>query len=581
MDIAQFFIAATLVTLIGMLIWGRYPVSTVFAVTAFLFFVTGLIEFEVLSRQLVNPGLVTVVLLMLVATVLDKVRLLEIWTHRIVEGPYRWALLKLIAMVGAHSAVLNNTAVVASLIGPLRAACKRQAPRLLLPLSYAATLGGMLTLIGTSTNLLVAGFVADAGLPALSLFAPFSLGIVLFAACALVMVLLYPWLLNASEVDEPARKDYLIEAVVTPDSPLVGRSVEDNGLTKLDALRLVEIVRTDLLIAPVRPQQTVRAGDVLVFAGEVSRLDLLAQFPGLEIDGHVEGVPTSNLMEVMISGESVLRNKRLRKIDFRTQFDAALVAVRPTMVRFDTRTGMTREQPPERLMAGDILVLAVGRDFQSRNNLARNFIPVSRPIVSKFAKPWKGLLALGSFVSVIGGAALGWFPFINGLICLLVMYLATGLVSAGELRRNMPWQLIFTIGSALVVSHVLTSSGLAALIAGTALAALGDDPRLALIVVLLLTALLTEMMTNNAAAALMFPVALSTAISLDVAYMPFVMAVIYGASASFLTPHGYQTNLMVMSPGGYMPRDYLRAGFPLSIVYLGLAAWLLPAFFPL
>ena len=579
MDISQLFIALVLIALIILLVWGRYPVAVVFSAAAFLFFITGLIDFATLSRQLINPGLVTVVLLMLVATVLDKVRLLEIWTHRIVQGPYRWALLKLITLVGVHSAFLNNTAVVASLIGPLRAAYKGQAPRLLLPLSYAATLGGMMTLIGTSTNLLVSGFVVGAGLPALSLFAPLSLGLVLFAACALVMVVLYPFLLKDAETEEPAREDYLIETVVTAESPLVGRTVENNGLARLDALQLVEIVRPDQLIAPVRPQQMVRAGDVLVFAGDVSRLDLLAQFQGLEIDGHVDGVPTNNLMEVMVSGESVLVNRRLRSMDFRTQFDAALVAVRPVRARFESRPGVLRDKQPERLQAGDLLVLAVGRDFQSRNNLARNFLPVSRPIVSKFAKPWKGTLALMAFLVTILGAALGWFPFINGLICLLVAYLAAGMVRAGELRRSVPWQLIFTIGSALVVSQVLTSSGLAGMMASGALAAIGNDPRVAIVVVLLMTALLTEMMTNNAAAALMFPIALSASVSLDVSYMPFVMAVIYGASASFLTPHGYQTNLMVMSPGGYRPRDYLRAGFPVSLVYLALAAWLIPVFF--
>ena len=579
MDFSQLFIAFTLSSMICLLIWGRFPVASVFSIVAFLFFIFGLIEFETLSRQLTNPGLMTVVLLMLVATVLDKVSLLETWIQRILKGPYRWALLKLIALVGVHSAFLNNTAVVASLIGPLRAAGKRQSPRFLLPLSYAATLGGMMTLIGTSTNLLVGGFVEAAGLPALSIFAPLSLGFVLFVACALVMVLFYPFILKPSVTEEPAREDYLIEAVVTSESPLVGLSVESNGLNKQDALRLVEIVRMDSLIAPVGPQQTIRAGDVLVFAGDVSRLDLLAHFPGLEIDGHIEGVPTSNLLEVMVSGESMLVNRRLRKVDFRTQFDAALVAVRPATQRFDNRAVVTRGQQPERLMAGDMLVLAVGRDFQSRNNLTRNFIPVSRPIVSKFAKPWQSALTLSGFVAVIMGAALGSFQFINGLICLLVLFLATRLVSASELRRNVPWQLIFTIGSALVISHVMSNSGLAAMIAYSALSALGQDPRLALVLVLLLTALLTEMMSNNAAAALMFPVALNAAMTLNVAYMPFVMAVIYGASASFLTPHGYQTNLMVMSPGGYKPLDYVRAGLPVSLVYLSLAAWLLPVFF--
>ena len=579
MEVSQVFIAVVLVTLIVLLVWGRYPVASVFSAAAFLFFITGLIDFANLSQQLINPGLVTVVLLMLVASVLDKVRLLETWTHKIVQGPYRWALIKLIGLVGLHSAFLNNTAVVASLIGPLRAACKGQAPRLLLPLSYAATLGGMMTLIGTSTNLLVGGFVVGAGLPALSLFAPLSLGILLFLACALVMVLLYPLLLKDAVVQEPAREDYLIEAVVTADSPLVGRTVENNGLNKLDALQLVEIVRPEQLIAPVRPQQMIRAGDVFVFAGDISRLDLLAQFQGLEIDGHVDGVPTSNLLEVMVSGESMLVNRRLRTMDFRAQFDAALVAVRPARVRFDNRSGVLRGQQPERLQAGDMLVLAVGRDFQTRNNLVRNFIPVSRPIVSKYTKPWKGILALSAFLGTIVGAALDWYPFVNGLICLLVLYLASGLVRAGELRRSVPWQLIFTIGSALVVSHVLTNSGLATLMANSALSALGDNPRVAVVIVLLMTALLTEMMTNNAAAALMFPIALSASISLNVGHMPFVMAVIYGASASFLTPHGYQTNLMVMSPGGYRPLDYLRAGFPVSLVYLGLAAYLIPTFF--
>ena len=581
MDLSQLFIAFTLTTMIGLLIWGRFPVASVFSVVAFLFFISGLIEFETLSRQLINPGLLTVVLLMLVTTVLDKVSLLETWTQRILKGSYRWALLKLIALVGAHSAFLNNTAVVASLIGPLRAAGKRLSPKFLLPLSYAATLGGVMTLIGTSTNLLVGGFVEAAGLPALSIFAPLSLGLVLFGACALVMVLIYPFVLKASETEEPAREDYLIEAVVCPDSPLVGHSVEDNGLNKQDALRLVEIVRIDSLIAPVSPQQTVRAGDVLVFAGDVSRLDLLAHFPGLEIDGHMEGVPTSNLLEVMVSGESMLVNRRLRKVDFRTQFDAALVAVRPATQRFEKRATETRGQQPERLLAGDMLVLAVGRDFQSRNNLTRNFIPVSRPIVSKFAKPWQSALTLSGFVAVIIGAALGWFPFINGLICLLVLFLSTQLVTASELRRNVPWQLFFTIGSALVISNVMSNSGLAAVIASSVLTALGQDPRLTLVLVLLLTAFLTEMMSNNAAAALMFPVTLNAAMTLNVAYMPFVMAVIYGASASFLTPHGYQTNLMVMSPGGYKPLDYVRAGLPVSLVYLGLAAWLLPIFFNL
>lgn len=575
MDITQIFIASAILVLIGLLVWGRWSVVTIFASVAFSFYLTGLISFEALARQLVNPGLVTVVLLMLVATVLDKVRLLELWVKRLLSGSPRWAMLKLLAAVGLYSPFLNNTAVVASLIGPLKSVSKENAPKLLLPMTYASTLGGVTTLIGTSTNLLVAGFVVAAGLPELNIFTPLPVGILLFVACVGVMVLSHPLILRTQATDTATYEHYLIQAVVSDDSPLIGRNVEDNGLNGLDVLRLVEIVRPDQLIAPVRPQQVVRAGDVLVFAGDPGRLDLLAGFPGLQIHGHGSGVPTENLLRVVVSGESNLIGQRLREIDLRTQFDASLIAVRHV-----TRRSRPRGYQPKRIRAGDMLVLAAGRDFENRNNLARNFIPLSRPIVQKFTKPWKSALALGGFAMAVVAAAFGWLPFIKGLTILLAVFLASGLVTASELRRNVPWQLIITIGSALIISHVLTTSGLAELVAQNALATIGSDPRMAFYVILVLTALLTETMTNNAAAALMFPISLSASIALGVDHMPFVMAVIFGASASFLTPHAYQTNLMVMSPGGYKPRDYLKAGAPVSLTYLVLAALLVPLFFP-
>ena len=167
----QFIVAVVLLGLVSMLIWGRYPVAAIFTGAAFIFYTLGYISYEEMASQATNPGLVTVALLMLVSIVLDKVRLLEQWTHHIVKGDYRFALFKLFAVVGVQSAFLNNTAVVASLIGPIRSATKDKARLFLLPLTYAASLGGVITLIGTSTNLLVAGFVTAAGLPALSIFA--------------------------------------------------------------------------------------------------------------------------------------------------------------------------------------------------------------------------------------------------------------------------------------------------------------------------------------------------------------------------------------------------------------------------
>ncbi len=574
MSIEQLLVAGVLVALLGNLVWGRFSVATCFSAAAFVFYLLGFVDYRDMALQVSNPGLVAVVLLVLVSVVLDKVSLLEQITHKVIRGHYRFALLKLLALVGLQSSVLNNTAVVASLMGPLRTAAKENARLFLLPMAYAATLGGVITLIGTSTNLLISGFVTSAGFPALGILSPLPLGLVLFALCVLVLIVFSGIVLSPAKLSRQTSEPYFIEAQVAQDSPLANRSVEENGLRNLSDLFLVEIVRGEKLIAPVRPEQTIRGGDILVFSGDVTRIDLLTRFPGLKVHEH-EGIPVNNLHEVMVSPESMMVNRSLREVDFRAQFDAAVVAVRRQGARVQGQFGNLP------LRAGDLLVLATGPDFLSRNNLQRNFLPVSRPIVSKFVKPWQSIVALVGFLLVILGAASGLFELIKGLVVLLVVFLATRLVRASELRSNVPWHLILTIASALIISLVITQSGLATVLSEGVLGILSSpSPWLVLILVLLLTAAMTEIMTNNAAAALMFPIALSFSQTLGVSHMPFVMAVLFGASASFMTPFGYQTNLMVMSPGAYRSRDYFRLGAPVSLVYLTASAYLLPVFYP-
>jgi di/tricarboxylate transporter len=231
---------------------------------------------------------------------------------------------------------------------------------------------------------------------------------------------------------------------------------------------------------------------------------------------------------------------------------------------------------------GDTLVLTAGTDFDKRNNRARNFVVVSRPEVAKFVDPYRGLLALVGFLAVIVLAALGWFDLLKGLLVLLALFLVFGFTRVAELRRHAPFNLMFIIGSALVISDVMLSSGTADLLAQVMLSVFEPlGPVGALAGVLLLAWLLTEAMTNNAAAALAFPIAIGVAERLALSPMPFVMAVIYGASASFLTPYGYQTNLMVMAPGRYALADYARAGGPLALVFLGVVLLAIPALFPL
>ncbi len=575
MTLAQLAVLAGLAFLLAELVRGKRSAAMLFATLAFVFILLDLVPLDQGIAQLTNQGLLTVVVLLLLSIVLDKSRLLEELADRLVRGRYRVALARLFTGTALYSAFLNNTAVVASLIGPLKRSRHHPASRLLLPMCYAASLGGVLTLVGSSTNLLVNSLMIGQGLPALHIFDLFPVGICIVLASALMMIATYPRLLPMQPpVDEPL-SDYFIEAKVRADSRMVGRTVEENGLRQLSHLFLAEMVRDGRVIAPVEPDRMIRPDDILVFTGDVTRLDLLARFDGLITHGEHYDLPVDNLVEVVVAANSVLARRTIKQAEFRAQFDAAVVAV---------RRGSERLRGPladVQLEVGDTLVLAVGADFDKRNNLNRNFVIVSRKQLQKFSDPRKSAVAITGFLAAIVLSALGVVELLKALLALLALFLALGYVRTADLRRNMPYAIIVIIAAALVIAQAVVATGAAGLLASALLHGAGDfGPHGALALVLGLTWLLTELMTNNAAAALAFPVAFGVAQQLGVDPMPFLMAVIYGASCSFLTPYGYQTNLMVMSPGRYQFSDYLRAGAPIALVFLLVAFVAIPVVFP-
>ncbi len=575
MTLQQGIVFAGLAILVVELLRGRRAPATVFAMVAFGFVLLDLVPLNKGLQQFTNAGLVTVVVLLLLSVVLDKSRLLEVAAEQLVRGPYRWALTKLVLATCTYSAFLNNTAVVASLLGPLRMTRQHAPARLLLPMCYAASLGGILTLVGTSTNLLVNSLMVGRGLPPLHIFDLFPVGALIVLGCGAVMLLSYPTLLKAQPAPDDRMSDYFLEATVLADSPLAGRSVEANGLRQLAHLFLAEIVRDGQIIAPVQPDEVLRAGDLLVFCGDVTRLDLLMRFPGLQTHGQHYQLPLENLVEVVISGQSSLARRTIKEVDFRSQFDAAVVAVRRGSERM---AGAIANVP---LAVGDTLVLAVGQDFEKHNNISRNFVVVRRRAVQKFTDGRKGLVALLGFVAVIGLSAVGAVDFLKALLVLLVAFLALGYATPGDMRRNMPYQIILIIASALIISEVMVGTGAAELLAAALLGGAEQrGPYWALAVVLIVTWILTELMSNNAAAALAFPVAVGVAGQLGLDAQPFVMAVLYGASCSFVTPYGYQTNLMVMAPGRYTLADYARAGAPVAAAYMAIALVAIPMVFP-
>ena len=580
MNVDQGVVLAALVALVAGLLSGRASAGSLFGGVALFFIAMGYVAVDAALAQLVNPGLVAVVLLLLLGAVLDRAQGLERALGTLLRGPYRWALLKLMLFSAALSAFLNNTAVVAGLIGPLKASTAQPASRLLMPMCFAASLGGVLTLVGTSTNLLVNGLWVARGQPSLAIFDLLPVGLALLGACLLAMLLTMPRLLR-EDVQAPERAtDYLLEADLDPGSPLVGRTVQDAGLRRLVHLYLAEIVRDGQVLAPVEPDERLRAGDTLVFTGDVSRLDLLLRFPGLRPHGTHEGgtvLPgVDRLTEVVLTADSALLRRTLRDSDFRGRYDAAVVALRRGGERLSGGLGDIR------LAAGDSLMLVTGPDFETRSASAGDFLVLRQQPVRGFAQRWREVTAISAFLGVIALSALGWVPLVKGLLLLLAGFLVLGFARPVDLRRRMPFEIIVVIASALVISDVLLRTGTAGHLAAALLSvAAGLGPLGALAAVLLLAWLLTELMSNNAAAALMFPVAWGVAQQLGLPPLPFVMAVLYGASCSFLTPYGYQTNLMIMAPGRYRLSDYVRCGAPVAAAFCATAVFTIPLVFPL
>ncbi|MEZ5646620.1 MAG: SLC13 family permease [Burkholderiaceae bacterium] len=568
---------AAMLALVVLLVQGRWPASVLFPVWACGFYLSGVVGQADFLGSFTNPALVTLLLLMMVSLVFDRTAAVESLAGWLLKGSEMSARWRLVSVATGLSAFMNNTAVVSVLLSAVTRQRRWSPSRLLIPLSFASILGGVTTLVGTSTNLVVNSFVIQGGLPAIGMFTPALVGVPVALACLLVMLLsgrLLPG--HGAGAVTAAESSYFLEAHVAPQSLLIGRSIEDNRLRHLDGLFLVEIVRGGHLISPVAPDERLQAGDILLFAGESAKFHRLNGFDGLEVFGRrSDDLLRSNLVEVVISSHSDLPGRTLRDVDFRTMFNAGVVAIRRGERQLSGQLGRIP------LKVGDGLLLAVGPDFAQHRNIDRHFHVLGDAVHRPRLGGMQSLAALGAFGLVVALATAGALSLFSGLILLLGAFLALGWLTPADMRRRFPFELLLVVGAALVISQGLDRTGTARLMADGVRAVFdGLGPYGALLGVYLMTVLLTEMVTNNAAAALAFPVAVATAAGLGVSPVPFYMVVLYGASACFLMPFGYQTHLMVMTPGRYKVGDYLRAGWPVSLVYGLVVLVLVPVFFP-
>lgn len=483
------------------------------------------------------------------------------------------AALRMGLALGAMSAFLNNTPLVAMFMPRAQAWCERVglAPsKVMIPLSYATILGGVTTLVGTSTNLVVAGLMDEAGVGTLGMFTQTPVALPAALAALAAMVVFSQRLLPADRgtmerVDDGLRA-CLFEVRVPEGSPLAGQTVEEAGLRALGTAFLLHVRRGDEIVA-VTPETALRAGDALTFQGAADAIDALVARPGLEraVEPVAEpALATLPLFEAVVAEGSSLVGKTLRDVDFREHYGGAVLAIQREAGVVPGAIGRTP------LLPGDLLLVEATNGFDRNWNARRDeFLLVApRRQALPRVQPGKAPLALGLLLAVVGLAAFGVAPIETTAFVGAVLVILTRCLSARHARRAVDLPTLVVIAMALGLGKAIEATGLAATLAGGIVGALGGFGAFGVVVAIYLaTAVLTEFITNNAAAALMLAIGLGAAAQTGLPPVVFGITVALAASASFLTPIGYQTNLMVMSAGGYRFGDYTRAGLPVSIAF--------------
>ena len=554
--------AVLIVALVGALVSGRVPIAAAFLAFVLAVMATGRLEVERTLRLLGEPALVAVVCLILFSNVVGRLKWLRSLVFNRRDSGLRMTLLRFLTVTLATSSVMPNTAVVGGFMGPAARHPYVPAHQLLMPLSYMALTAGMVTQFGTSANLMVVGEAAKAGIDLN--FTHFVLpGLITATGVLVMLVLVSPSVLAPRPgSDRQALDSFHVEARVLTGSPLAGRSVVDNHLRSLGHFYLAEIIRGDLEIVPVRPGEIIQTGDRLVFVGDIRYLDELIAIRGLEVLGK-GGAQSVNVYQAVISANSILDGVTLKEIGFRARFDGSVFGIRRGMERLSGKLGQRR------LRVGDLLVIAAGPDFEARDDVRGNLhIAEVEDPVQGFLSTRDAAIASLLFAVFLGVAIFELVPFVLAALVLVVLANALGLLRTREVRRIFPLELILSLWGALTLGTLISQSGLPVIVAIGAADALGSShPYLVILAIFLSTWVLTEMLSNVSAALAALPVALAVGGQFGISSEAAALTVAFGASASFLVPFGYQTHLMVMSPGSYTFTDFVRLGLVMLVVY--------------
>ncbi|MCP2669719.1 SLC13 family permease [Maricaulaceae bacterium EIL42A08] len=558
---------ALMVGLAVLLLSGRVAPARAFAIFGLAVIVLGRVEFETALAALGSPAIWAVVALVVFSLALAKIPLLRRVFFASRPMGLRLTLARMLSAAALTSAVAPNTAVVAAMLGPASRRAEASAHQLLLPLSYMALAAGMMTPFGTSASLMVVGQAAQAGV--MLDVRDFALpGLIVALGVFITLIVFAPVMLKQDPDAEIAPQDvFSVEARVVAGARLDGRTVAGAALRHLHSFYLAEIIRGDTLIAPVRPGQMLRADDRLIFVGDIQHMDELQAISGLSINPPVSGHRHDNSYRAVISGDSVLVGRTLKEADFRSRFDASVLGIQRADQAVSGKLGDVRLQP------GDLLLLAAGPDFHRRDNLRANLHLLDSDDNGLAQLSVRNSILLGLvFAGFLIAALFQLAPIALAALCLASAALLFDWVSPREARRNFPFDMVIVLWGAVLLSLLVSQSGLSALIAsGVAEISAGLPAIAALAAIFFMAWMMTEFFSNTSAALIALPVALDTAQVAGYDPGAFALAAAFGASASFFMPFGYQTHLMVLSPGRYGLSDYLRLGAVVFIAYASLA----------
>ena len=580
-------VLAILVSAVACFATERLPVDLVALLVLSALLVGGILTPEQALSGFSNTATVTVAAMFVLSAGLARTGLVSLLGRRLATVGrlgLRPTLLALMALIGLVSAFINNTAAVAiflPIVLDLARSMRCSPSKLLIPLSFASMFGGVCTLIGTSTNILVSSIATQHGLAPLSMFELSPLGLPLFAVGALYLLFVGVRLIPDRRGGEDLAQsygmgDYLTEILVLPDSPAVGRPLRDSPLVRDLDLDVLEIQREERALPAPGADEVLEAGDLLRVRCDVETIRRAEKQKGIVLKSglkwRAEDLRSSEatLLEAVVAPGSHLEGRTLKEARFRQIYGGTALAIRHRGRVMRERLGMTR------LGSGDVLLVEVRRDRIEALRRNPDFLIVSEVGIEE-PRRGKMLIAAAIVAGVVAVATLDLLPILASAILGSVLLVLTRCLTLEQAYEAIEWRVVFLLGGILPLGLALETTGAARLLSTLLVDSIGVWGPVAMVsAIYLLTSLLTEAMSNNATAALLAPIAISAASALEVDPRPFLVAVTFAASASFMTPVGYQTNTLIYGPGHYRFADFLRVGTPLNLLFWLLATLLIP-----